>query len=138
MKLNHCNGNNMDWTYNFLAEKSLWLLPLILLSLQFFLKLLICEKPSGPTLWESLKQSPIDIGFLSISFIAASIIIEPDLSKMIIFVMYIIFFIILITFWKLSPSNYLKNDLIIASILTMTNFLISLGLLIFGINMIRV
>ncbi|CAG0994010.1 hypothetical protein METP3_02829 [Methanosarcinales archaeon] len=125
----------LSYIENFIAGTIQWLMPLILLVLQFILKLLICEKPNGITLRNSFMQIPIDLGFLSLSFVSALIIIKPDSVRIIIFTIYIIFFILIMAFWKLSPSNITRKDLIITSIFTTINYFLSIVMIIYGINL---
>ena len=59
-------------------ENAIWLVPCLLVLLQFFLKLFVGEKASLHQTWKNFLQSPVDVGFLALSFACTLIISKPD------------------------------------------------------------
>ncbi len=61
-----------------MSEQAIWLVPVTLVAVQFFLKLFVAESPSFRQAWKSLIHSPVDVGFLALSFIATVIMGSPN------------------------------------------------------------
>lgn len=115
-----------------------WIVPVILLLLQTGLKLLIAEDFKGRKLWITILQSPVEIGFLALSFMAT--ILVSDVSRVIETVISCFLFVLVllasITIWKVSPTGALKGEIIKSSALGILNFSITLPMLVYSIGML--
>jgi len=119
---------------SFCSLNALWLLPTLILLLKFILKFLISEESKIKKLWESLIQSPVDIGFLAISLLAGSIIILPTSGKFLIFIALVALNSIIIALWKVSPSELNGRCIAVSSGIMLINYSISLLSLIIILN----
>lgn len=120
------------------AANALWLVPVVLLLLQFAMKLWIGEGISGLATWRQLLQSPVEIGFLALSFVASLVISSPTRANPA-FVTCLIFFVLLfasILIWKLSPIALNARDIKISFALFALNSAITIPMLVFSINML--
>ena len=113
---------------------ALWLLPTLIVLLQFIFKLVISDKTKFHKFWVSLLQTPVDIGFLAISIFAGSIILDPSTGKFIMFIILIVIISIIIISWKLSPEELNGKCIIISGSLMLLNFSLSLFVLVVIIN----
>jgi hypothetical protein len=115
-----------------------WIVPIVLLLLQTGLKLLIAENFKGRKLWITILQSPVEIGFLALSFMAT--ILVSDASRVYEAVIVCFFFVLImlasITIWKASPTGVLKEHVIKSSFLGVINFAITLPMLVYSISML--
>ena len=119
---------------SFCTENALWLLPLMILLLQFIFKLIVSDKTKFHKLWVSLIQTPVDIGFLSISIFAGSIMLTPSIGKLMMFIGLIIIISLIITAWRFSPIELTKRGIIQSSVLMLVNYSLSLFILVLIIN----
>jgi hypothetical protein len=108
------------------------LVPLILLGLQFLLKLVVFERPGPARVWESLIQVPVDVAFLAVSFLAASVIVpSPSIvAKVVLFLLYLGLTALTITLWKGAPADLNRGAIKRAAGLTILNFAITLTMLV--------
>jgi hypothetical protein len=119
---------------SFCASHAIWLLPTLILILKFSLKFLISEQSQAKKFWESLLQSPVDIGFLAISLLAGSLIIHPSTGKFLLFIGLIVLISIIIALWKVSPAELNGRCIAISSGIMLINYSISLLSLIAIVN----
>ena len=96
--------------YKWVAQSATWLLPLVLLGLQFSYKLLVFERGTWSKTWEAALHLPIDICFLSISFVAAHIMLRPASihAPLVLLLIYVLLALVSILLWKLCPKEYGK------------------------------
>jgi len=115
-----------------------WIVPVVLLLLQTGLKLLIAEDFKGTKLWVTILQSPVEIGFLALSFMAT--ILVSDANKVMEAVIACFFFVLImlasITIWKVSPTGALRGQIVKSSVLGVLNFSITLPMLVYSISML--
>ncbi|HEV2882288.1 MAG TPA: hypothetical protein VGX24_13490 [Pyrinomonadaceae bacterium] len=125
-----------------------WLLPLVLLVLKFVLKLWIAEQHNALNLWKGVLQTPVDIGFLSLSLIASAIIkASGDVNvsskyaalvmALVISFIYVALIAISIVLWKATPTNFTKRDICIATIVGLLNYALTIGMLVYGVILIK-
>ncbi len=128
----------MDCIQRLMADASPWLVPLVLLILQFLFKIYINGTPSGSIFWKSFLQSPVEIGFLGLSFIAAAGISEliPAPETIGWFVFFLLLNILIIIIWKHSPVGINSKQIMQASFLAFLNFAISIAMLVVSINLL--
>jgi len=124
---------------SFLKQEGSWVFPVILLLIQFIYKLVVCDRPNGEIFWRSLLQSPVDVGFLSISLIIASIIISSAsvLVPFTVFCVYLVLIVFSIGFWKFSPLDLTGRAIAISGILLLLNFLLTITMLVFAIKLLN-
>ena len=127
-----------------------WLLPVLLLILKFGMKLWVGASHDGPAFWREVLQSPVDVGFLSLSFVASAIIKASVLENgqvtngkhivfcFVIFVVYLVLIALSILIWKQTPQEIAKSAIIRAGLLGMFNYSISIPMLVYGISLITV
>lgn len=123
-----------DW----FATNAGWLLPLVLLLLQFCAKLLINERASAERLWQEVMQSPVDVAFIAVSFVAASILDEPATStgKVMTMILYMVAVFLAVAIWKFSPKGTTRRDLTTAASLTVLNFAFTGAMLVHAIALL--
>ncbi|MBO2557603.1 hypothetical protein [Shewanella algae] len=121
-----------------IAAHAPWVVPLVIFLLQTGLKLLIAEQFQGNKLWVAILQSPVEIGFLGLSFMATILVSEPSkvIPAIISCFIYLIILLVSITIWKVSPSGPIRADVIKSSLLGFLNFAITLPMLVFSILML--
>jgi hypothetical protein len=114
------------------------ILPITLLVLSFLLKLLIDRSASLPRLIEGGFELPVDITFLSLSFIIAFTISFPQKAAMglTIFILFLSVTVLLIFAWRRSVFLYENDHHIWSVILGVLCFMISVGGLVFSIRLI--
>lgn len=121
-----------------IVDSAPWVVPIVLFLLQTSLKLLTAESFVGNKLWAAILQSPVEIGFLALSFMATILVSDP--SKVIPAIVscfgYLLVLLISITIWKASPTSSKKEDIIKSSLLGFLNFSITLPMLVFSILML--
>lgn len=119
-------------------ENAIWLVPCLLVLLQFFLKLFIGEKTSLHQTWKNLLQSPVDVGFLALSFACTLIISKPKTVGGI-FTTSLVFILILvlsIVIWKLSPTHSTRSSLWTSTGLVIVNFFLTGMMLVFSVSLV--
>lgn len=136
-------------TEAFIIGSMPWSIPVILLLLKFAFKLWVGETLDGINFWKAILQSPIDVGFLSLSFVASAIIKSSVIQDnklvhgnhfamcFVIFVVYLLIIVVSIVLWKLTPSEITKKDIIKASFVSFINYAITISMLVYGIMLIR-
>lgn len=119
-------------------ESAIWLIPCLLVLLQFFLKLFVGEKASLHQTWKNFLQSPVDVGFLALSFACTLIISNPNVAGGI-FATSLVFLLLLvvsIVIWKISPTHTTRNNLWTSTALVIVNFLITGMMLVFSVSLV--
>lgn len=119
-------------------ESSIWLVPCLLVLLQFFLKLFIGERASWYQTWKNFLQSPVDVGFLALSFACTLIISKPS-SVGGVFATSLVFLLLLvmsIIIWKVSPTHTTRKSVLASSGLVILNFLITGMMLVFSVSLV--
>ncbi|MBW3140930.1 hypothetical protein KUV56_15655 [Ferrimonas balearica] len=119
-------------------ESAIWLVPLLLVLLQFLLKLFVGERASWHQIWKGFLQSPVDVGFLAISF-AGTLIISKPASVGGVFATAIVFVVISmlsIIIWKESPTHITRDSMIKSSILVILNYLFTGAMLVYSVYLI--
>lgn len=119
-----------------LQESAEWSVPVLLVALQFILKLFVGEKVGRLATWKQLLQNPVDIAFVSLSFLASIIIADKERAGgvFVISLLYMLLLLISIIIWKYSPKtmagagNALK--------LLILNYLITLPMLVYSITLL--
>lgn len=123
---------------NAFSDNAIWLVPLLLVLLQFVLKLFVGEQASWHQTWKNILQSPVDTGFLALSFTGTLIILKPDsvgglFATALIF---LFFLVISIVIWKISPTHTTKNDLMTSSGLILLNYFITGMMLVYSVSLL--
>lgn len=122
----------------FLSRNSLWVVPTLLVVLQFALKVFVGEKASWHQTWINLLQSPVDIGFLALSF-TATVLITKTTGTSGLFATSIIFVFLLVVsilLWKNAPCHTTKKSMLTASALVFINYIITGLMLIYSIALV--
>jgi len=114
------------------------ILPIVLLVLEFMLKLFIDRSTTLPVLIRSVLELPVDISFLATSFVVAFTILSPSNSEegLVRFVIYLIGTVLVIFGWRRSVAcfeqdrRWWSGGLAVASFaLSATGLTLSIGLL---------
>jgi hypothetical protein len=128
----------METNTNFFVSNGEWLIPLILLALQFLMKLLVAEAISTAKVWEKTLEAPVEIGFLSLTFVAAVLLHVPSEAARAYSVSagYIVLLLISVAIWKLCPKDLTKKHLAIASALTIANFIVTILMLVYSVSLL--
>jgi hypothetical protein len=131
----------VDWirqVETLLGTNPNWVLPALILSLKFFAKWLIGERPSIIRFWQSLLQLPVDIGFLAISLLVALIVAPKGSAFMpfVVFLIYVILVLISVAFWKLSPEDVSRRSVVVAAVVLMFNVTLTGTMLAFSIRLL--
>ncbi|HEM8293264.1 hypothetical protein [Providencia sp. SP181] len=115
------------------------LLPVVLLALAFFLKLLIDRASTAPIFIQSLMELPVDIAFLAMSFAVAYTIKAGDKfgEGLLLFITYIIATILIVFFWRRSNACFERDCYIFAFILSSVNYIASITGVILALNFIK-
>lgn len=123
-------------------------LSLFLLLLAFLLKIFIHKKPKGVAYLKAITELPVDIMFISITFIIsyriahlgklireeAVITKELDMnSDFLYFVVYLLLTIPVIVLWRTSKEAINKNEWNKVKLLVLSAYCISFGALIFAL-----
>ncbi|MDD2307832.1 MAG: hypothetical protein PHP53_24225 [Prolixibacteraceae bacterium] len=116
-----------------------WLFPLILLSLQLILKLVVLKRPQGDEIWDSILAIPVDLEFLAISFVFAAALIAPNKSMAClgVGVVFVVVSVVSIIIWAASPKSALGKHIVISTFLLIVNFCISLTALTAAIKILK-
>ncbi len=114
------------------------ILPISLLILSFLLKFLIDRSASLPRFIEAGFESPVDITFLSLSFIVAFTLSFSENANegLATFIIFLIFIIIFIFAWRESVNLYEQDHYVSSIIVGVLNFLVSVAGLVYSINLI--
>jgi hypothetical protein len=139
--INSAGAADIPWSTaveNGFNESAIWLVPCLLVLLQFFLKLFIGERASWYETWKNFLQSPVDVGFLALSFACTLIISKPSsvggvLATSIVFLLLLVMSIII---WKISPIHTTRKSVLTSSGLVILNFLITGMMLIFSVSLL--
>ncbi|MGY5730655.1 hypothetical protein [Vibrio chemaguriensis] len=121
----------------FFSDSAIWLVPLLLVLIQFFFKLFIAEKASIHQVWKNFLQSPVDVGFLALSFSASLMITNPKNSGAIFgsALAFILLLVLSVVIWKCSPVHANKTAVATSSFLVIINFIITGMMLVYSISM---
>ncbi|WP_447773914.1 hypothetical protein [Aeromonas veronii] len=121
----------------FFSDSAIWLVPLLLVLIQFCFKLFIAEKASIHQVWRNFLQSPVDVGFLALSFSASLMITNPKNSGAIFgsALTFILLLVISVVIWKCSPIHTTKGSIAASSALAIINFIITGMMLVYSISM---
>ena len=120
-----------------LQDHAAWVVPLLLVGLQFLLKLFIGERAGILATWKQFLQNPVDIGFLALSFTASIIISNKDraATTFVIALIYVLLLIVSIIIWKYSPKNIVgaRN----AACFLIINYIITIPMLVYSISLLE-
>ncbi|MBA6350494.1 hypothetical protein [Colwellia sp. BRX9-1] len=121
----------------FFSENALWLVPILLVLIQFFFKLFVAERASFHQVWKNFLQSPVDVGFLALSFSATLLITTPKSSGGLFgtALVFILLLVISIVIWKSSPTHTTKKSVFTSSVFVLFNFIITGSMLVYSISM---
>lgn len=110
-----------------------FLLPLILLGLQFSLKFFIDRRATAYNFFTAILEVPISILFISLSLLSAFIIAGTgDVQKAFIYVLCILVVLIFcIFFWRRSVEHFEKKNFGYSTSLGILNFVLSLPILLY-------
>lgn len=113
-----------------------WLVPLLLVGLQFLLKLFIAERAAGMDAWLRLLQNPVDIGFLALSFVCTVIISDAARASaaFVIALVYLLVLILVVATWKYTPTTIKKRRK--AAFLLIMNYVFSIPLLVYSVRLL--
>lgn len=119
-----------------MSEQAGWLVPTTLVVVQFILKFFVAESPSFRQAWKSLIHSPVDVGFLALSFIATVIMGAPNSTNSLLAPMfgYIVFIVLSIAIAKLSPTEMRVRSMLVASFLTLLNYMMVSLMLVYSVS----
>ncbi|WP_407559723.1 hypothetical protein [Vibrio parahaemolyticus] len=119
-----------------MSEQAIWLVPVTLVAVQFFLKLFVAESPSFRQAWKSLIHSPVDVGFLALSFIATVIMGSPNSTNGLLAPMfgYIVFIVFSIVITKVSPTEMRAKPMVLSSFLIVLNYVMVSSMLVFSVS----
>ena len=136
-------NEEIDWVQevlSFMTNESLWLIPVIFIALKFMIKVFMAERTPGTTIWKHLLNSPIETGFLALSFIASIIITDEGRAPSAFIVSFIFLFLLLISMVasKYSPKNFTPMKIVISSFVLVLNYTLVIGMLIFSLMLIKV
>ncbi len=122
----------------FFAGNAIWLVPLVLVLLKFLLKLYLGEKVGPLRLWQNFLQSPVDVGFLALSFVATIIISTSGHanSSFAVAVVFLLLLVVAILIWKLSPNTAGSRDILISSALVIVNYTIAVLMLVYSVSLL--
>lgn len=117
---------------------AVWLVPALLVLLQFVLKLFVGEPASWHQSWKNFLQSPVDTGFLALSFAATIVISKPGnvggvFASALIFLLLLVISIVI---WKVSPTHTTKTSLMASSALVILNYLITGAMLVYSVSLL--
>jgi|GEM_PF-5825954 len=123
---------------DFFANNIRWLVPFTLLLLQILMKVLIGGSGKNGEMWKAILQTPVQTGFLALSFAATVLLSAPQHAASVfgICLVYIVVLIFSILIWKAAPTTLTKKDVLKAAGLTILNFVITLPMLVFSIIML--
>ena len=132
---------NVPWSTaveNGFNESAIWLVPFLLVLLQFVLKLLIGEAASLHQTWKNLLQSPVDVGFLALSFACTLIISKPNAVGGVFTtsLVFIVLLVLSIAIWKLSPTHSTRGSLLASTGLVIFNFFLTSMMLVFSVSLV--
>lgn len=119
-------------------NNAIWLVPALLVILQFVLKLFVGERASLHQTWTNFLQSPVDVGFLALSF-AATLLISKASGTSGLFATSLVFMLLLvvsIVLWKLSPTHTTKNGLATSTFLVLINYAITGMMLVYSVSLV--
>lgn len=125
-----------DTVNTIFSDNAVWLIPLFLVLIQFFFKLFVGERASFPQVWKSILQSPVDVGFLALSFAGTVLITTPNTAGVFATsLLFIILLVISVVIWKYSPHHTNSSSVLISSFLVILNFIITGSMLVYSISM---
>lgn len=112
-----------------------YLLPIVLLGLQFSLKFLIDRRATAFNFFTALLEIPISILFITLSLLSAFIIAGKGnvQSAFIFFPSIIVVLIFCLLFWRRAVEHFEKKNLGYTTCLAVLNFVLSLPILLFTI-----
>lgn len=122
----------------FFTSNIRWIIPLVLLFLQVLMKLFIADTYDKYKLWSALLYIPIQTGFLALSFTATVLMSAPHRASLAFTVclVYILILIICIVLWRQTSSTLVMRDIVIASLITILNFALTLPMLAYSISLV--
>ena len=114
------------------------ILPAALLALAFVLKLCIDREATAPVLILALLELPVDMTFLSSTFIISYTIgVNGDKELgLIFFIAFLIGTIVVILLWRRSIRFFDSDKLIKSSLLGTLNYLISVSAIVSSVNLV--
>lgn|GEM_PF-2925206 len=113
-----------------------YLLPIVLLGLQFLLKFLVDRRATAFNFFTALLEIPVSILFLSLSLLAAFIIAGKGSVQFAFFSFPIILVVLLVCLlcWRRAVEHFEKKNLGYTACLGLLNFVLSIPILLFIIN----
>jgi hypothetical protein len=122
----------------FFTSNVRWLIPLILLLLQVLMKLFIADTYDKFKVWSAFLYIPVQTGFLALSFAATVLMSAPHKASLVFAVclFYIMILIVCIVLWRQTSSSLVVRDVIIASLITIINFALTLPMLAYSVSLI--
>ena len=124
---------------SFGGANAIWLIPLALLLLQLVLKLLIADTFSALRLWIAILASPVEIGFLSLSFTASVLLSQTQRAPTasVASFVYVALLAISVAIWKCCPTAITKAGIIKALLLSFVNFTMTLTMLVYSVSLLQ-
>lgn len=122
----------------FFSQNALWIVPFLLVLLQFVMKLFIAEEASWHQTWKNFLHSPVDVGFLALSFAATLIISHPNNVNSLYptSILYVVLLILSIVIWKVSPKHTTRGSMAVSGGLVFTNFIITGMMLTYSVTLV--
>lgn len=117
-----------------------WTLPAIMLLLVFLLKLFLDRSANTADIVQGVLELPVEISFLSVSFIAAFILSKAGNvdGGLLCFISYIVISIVVIVLWRRSNRAFLEDKLVRSSIMAVVNYGASLAILVQAIRLLSI
>lgn len=123
--------------YNQKMERKMpevWL-PVSLVVLSFFMKLLIDRSTTAPLWITSLYELPIDGLFLGLSFFVAKVIIENTIDPFLLYIFIVVLVAFLCVFiWRRSVRCFEREKFALSIILATLNSIICGGILVWSVR----
>ncbi|MBX7259720.1 MAG: hypothetical protein K1Y02_25415 [Candidatus Hydrogenedentes bacterium] len=110
-----------------IAANVKWVVPVLLILLKIGLKTLVASPFKGLEMWKAILQLPVDVGFLSISFLGAALLLNPDRGPVLYptILLFLVLMLVSVLLWKLSPTDVGKKPVFTALGLACLNALLT-------------
>jgi hypothetical protein len=114
------------------------LLPGSLLLMAFLLKLFLDRKAEVPDIIRAVLELPVDVVFLSLSFVVGFILDNPSQATAAAFIAfcYVGAAIVIVLFWRRSERNFLSDRFWWTFVFAAANYVLCISALVFGVQLI--
>lgn len=104
-----------------------WIVPVLLILLRISLKTLVASPLKGLEMWKAILQLPVEVGFVSVSFLGASLLLDPARGPVLYptILLFLFLLIVSVVMWKVSPTDVGAKPVLTALCLTIFNALLT-------------